>query len=652
MNRSKTRDLFGSIMVSIFIMLPFIIHGAGKPEEEPAKVEAKATVDIHQAPILAKLVEAGELEPLAERLPEDPLVVDVTEEIGQYGGTMELFLTTTRPGWEMAYMGNEVLFRLSPEGTLIPNIAKSYRTTDDGLSYIITFRKGMRWSDGHPFSIDDLLFYFEDVVLNKELSPNIHTRWKSPTGEPAKFEKLDETTLKISYAVPNGLLLQNLQYSSAGVKMFTPRHYLEQFHAKYARKEDLDKLVKEAGLESWTQLFWKKNDNYIYANPDMPVLYAWVLKTEPPSNRYILERNPYYWKVDTEGNQLPYIDRVALNTGNDKEVITLKAISGESSAEWRTTILADYSLYKENEAKGDYRVLMWLFDGKTAVNIEPNLNVADEVLRVLNNDIRFRKALSFAFNRDEINEIVFQGLGTPRQATPMEESRYYVKGYDKLYIEYDSDKANRLLDELDLKWDANHKFRLRPDGKTLSLLFQMTSNIPYAEEIMPFLKVYLAEIGIDVDWRVVDTSTFRNRIYANEVDISLTQGRSGLYPYGLFPWAANVINTYWATEYGRWYATQGAEGIEPPPGDIRRLQELASAIVYSTDEEKQTEHFMEIFKLHSENLWIIGTIGQTPKPIIVQNNLRNIPEKGIYSGAVGNYMGNKMMEQFFFKKEE
>lgn len=652
MNRSKVRKLFGLIMVGIFIMLPFIIHGSGGKPEEPAKAEVKAEVDIHQAPMLAEFVEAGVLEPLAERLPEDPLVVEVTEEIGQYGGTLELFLTTTRPGWEMAYMGNEVLFRMSTESTLIPNIAKSFEIVDDGDSYVITFRKGMRWSDGHPFSVDDLLFYFEDVLLNKELSPGIQPRWKSPTGEPARFEKLDQTSLKISYAVPNGLLLHGLQYSSAGTKLFTPRHYLEQFHAKYAPKEDLDKLVKEAGLESWTQLFWRKSDNYVYSNPDLPVLYAWVLKTEPPSNRYILERNPYYWKVDTEGNQLPYIDRVALNTGCDKEVITLKAISGEASMEYRTTILADYSLYKENEAKGDYRVLMWLFDAKTAVNIEPNLNVADEVLRVLNNDIRFRKALSLAINRDEINEIVFQGMGKPRQATPMEESRYYVKGYDKFYIEYDPDEANRLLNELNLKWDKDHKFRLRSDGKTLSLLFQMSSNIPYAEEMMPFLKIYLADIGIDVDWRVVDTSTFRNRIYAHEVDISLCVGRNALYPYRLFPWAAHVINTYWATDYGRWYQTKGAEGTEPPPGDIKKLHELAEAIESSTDEAKQTEHLTEIFKLHSENLWIIGTIGQTPKPIIVQNNLRNIPEKGVYSGAVGNYLGNKKMEQFFFKKEE
>ncbi|HEY65434.1 MAG TPA: ABC transporter substrate-binding protein [Caldilineae bacterium] len=587
----------------------------------PTAPAAAPTTQYKEAPMLAELVKQGKLPPVDERLPSEPVVVQVIEEIGQYGGTWEQAVTGQADvNGAMSY-DNELWITFDEScQTWRPNVAKKVEVSEDGTEFTFYIREGHRWSDGEPFTADDIVFWYEDVVLNDELSP-AKPHWMKSGDELGVVEKIDDYTVKYKFAKPHGLLLLYMSYVWGGRGgLEYPAHYLKQFHAKYADKDKLDQMVKDAGFETWDQLFWDKMSPT--TNPELPVLRAWQLKDLGPP--WIFERNPYFFKVDPEGNQLPYIDRVRLHAVEDKQMITLKVIAGELSAQWRNLSFSDLPLFMENREKGDYRVIKALAEHPMAFTIFPNQTlVGDDVMLSIIQDIRFRKALNLAIDRDEVNELIYLGERAPVQAAfpnLQDEPELFA------HLTYDPEQAKALLDEMGLEVGPDG-YRLRPDGQQLVAKVDVFSNktlMDAAELVASYweaigIRTSLEEISYDLWWPRIFSHEYAFCAYVKD-----SIGGLARFVY-LRSYAPVAHSTYWAPAWGLWYQSGGTQGVEPT-GDARRAQQLFDEAKVTVDTDKQLELLTEIERLDLKNVWEVLTLGPGPNIRIVKNNFRNVPE--------------------------
>ncbi|HPC77171.1 MAG TPA: ABC transporter substrate-binding protein, partial [bacterium] len=495
-------------LISILVVLGIIFSGFSTAFAQKApsvfqystpieyqKATGKRIAVFQEAPQLTELVKSGKILPVKERLPKEPLVIVPVEEVGRYGGT-----------WRRAAIGiadasiietkltAEGLVRTNPDGSkIVPNLAKRWEISRDGRVYTFYLREGLRWSDGEPFTADDITFWFNDIISNKELTP-ITPAWLTTAGKPVSVEKVDKYVVRFTFQQPNGVFLWQLSYDGIYNKPFAPAHYLKQFHPSYVSKEELEKKAKEAGFNFWYQLFSNKNS---WQNTEKPTINAWMV-SRITSTQVICERNPYYWKVDTAGNQLPYIDKIVMDIVQDAEILNMRATAGELDMQERHIYLSNYTLFMENREKGNYRVLKWTTASGADPMLYVNQTVQDPVLRKIFQDVRFRQALSLAINREEINKLFYFGLGKPRQASLISQSPYYDPEWEKAYVEYDLERANKLLDEMGLKKGPDG-FRLRPDGKTLAITLEFTA-FPGATtaDVIALIAKYWEKLGIKV----------------------------------------------------------------------------------------------------------------------------------------------------------
>jgi len=621
--------------------------------EEYEKATGKKIEKFNEAPMLRMKVAAGELPPVEERLPEseDIVVIELLEEIGQYGGTAHVFTERVSPGDAMFMMGQLPILRLAPDClTIIPNIAKKWDLSKDGKTLTLYFRKGMKWSDGYPFTADDIMFWWEDVVLNDELTPSKPQIW-APGGKLMGVEKLDDYTIRFCFDIPYPTILLTLAcYYNIYITM--PKHYLKRFHIKY--NPEANELAKENGFDKWYSYFLDRNDvdHSVPTNPDLPTLAPFRL-AERTTEYWLYERNPYFWKVDTQGNQLPYIDRILSRKVSNVEVYNAKIVSGEADYAIRVTSLENYPLYVENAEKGNYRVLPWLCGYTSILDFRPNQTCKDPVLRKIFQDVRFRRALSLAINREEINQTIFFGQGEPVQVSPFHISDYYEERFAKSYIEYNPDEANRLLDEMGLKWDENHEYRLRPDGKTLEwvCLYKPYQAYGTAGPICELVREYWKNIGCKMIPKEARKELFSQRIQANEAEMTI--GWSDMCTNSMIWSPGHFIpiqaGNPWAVEWGRWYETKGRKGEEPPE-EIKKNIERWERMRTTMDDNERIRLGKEIAESQAKNLWTIGTVGKVLKPVIARNNLRNIPEKSVYTGDFLDTTPS-LPETYFFKQK-
>ncbi|RLE09006.1 hypothetical protein DRJ00_05285, partial [Candidatus Aerophobetes bacterium] len=373
-----------------------------------------------------------------------------------------------------------------------------------------------------------------------------------------------------------------------------------------------------------------------------PTLRPWIPVEEPNPGEFILERNPYYYKVDTEGNQLPYIDRLHRSYVTDLEMENMKILSGETDVQCQFLRLTDYPLFKRNEEKGGYKVmplkawqdqmLMYIF----------NLCPKDPVMRKIIQDVRFRRALSLALDREEIKESVFLGFGRIAQIAPLPGSPCYEEEFEKSYVEYDPERANKLLDEMGLKWDENHQYRLRPDGKRLTLPIIYYEVTPTATPGAELAKEYWEAIGIYVPLKQVNGQYYWKLYNANETVASVWWLDGANVTFG---WVSRFSPT--TPMWVQWYNTDGKQGIEPLPV-AKKVYELSDLYWSVPSEEERIKIEKEIWRLQAENLWVIGTVAETPLPFVYSKRLGNISiaeKKNYYTITV-----LEAAEQWFFKK--
>ena len=613
--------------------------------------QAAAGGRFQESPMLAALVASGDLPPVEERLPVEPFVVGqgiliedkyLDFEIGQFGGTLRL--VHDRVGWnpDVFIMGNEPLVS-APTGDISVkgirgNILHSYEVSDDNRVFTFRLREGLRWSDGAPITMDDVLFAYEDVLMNENITasvPNWLRAGNSSDGAPMVLEMVDPWTFRVSFEEPYGgflaqlaiVIWQGYQY------ILKPKHYLEQFHADYTPLKDLEPMIKEAGFEAgaWWNLFRSKDvSRWELVRPKgfgFPAIAPWIMTDNSPE-LVLYERNPYYFKVDEAGNQLPYIDKLRDSKTEDTEMSNFKVIAGEVDYFREGGSLVNLPLYKENEQRSGFRTKMYKWVSTNV--ILPNHTFADPVWRELIADIRFRRALNMAINREELKEAVSYGFAELPEVSPSE---------------HDTDQANALLDEMGLQRDGEG-WRMRPDGKRLVISIENSSRHPDFVPTIELVVEYWRALGIETTAQTIATNLQRQRGGANELMMTIEALHTNIWKtangfhHDYLPRAAT-----WAPLWHTWYSSGGTAG-EEPPADVKRLFELSEKLATAIPESPEALAALdEIYQRLHDNVYFFVALEKILKTQLVSARLGNVPTDGHSVGV------NYSVEQMFFRSE-
>lgn len=629
---------------------------AGKVAE-PTQAAAPAS-KYKEAPILAEQVKAGKLPPVEQRLPEKPLVVETIDSIGQYGGTWRRGFTGPSDYNNYVRVVYDALVRFSPDGSKIePKIAEGWEHSADYKTWIVKLRKGAKWSNGDPFTADDILFWYKDVLSNKDLTPAPHKWMRNKDGSLATVEKVDDFTVKWTYADPYTLFLYELANQDGGDRTyapFLPSKYLKQFHASYVKKEDLDKMVAEAKFKTWVELFASRNAPF--ENPERPTMAPWTPATRISEPLFILKRNPYFVGVDKEGNQLPYIDEVRFTFFADINALNLAGIAGELDQQDRHMNMMNYPVLKENEAKGKYKVLAWPgFGGADAViMLNQTYNKDPDLAKLLQNK-DFRYALAYAIDRKQIQESAFLGLGEPRQGVPAPWHPYYPgDAVAKARTEFKPDEANKLLDKLGLDKKDAEGFRLYPGTPkrvTIEISWVPNQFGPWGD-VAQLVGKNWEKVGVKTITQSRERSLHFQMRQSNEIQAEVWNQDTSGFPFTGAPKydPRTSPGLAFAPLVRDWYNSGGKQGVEPTP-EIKRIVEIIDKAKTASPDE-QVKLAKELFSLWVDQGYEIGTIGLSPMVqgvVVLNNNLRNVPK------TVGNDWplrtpGNARPEQWYFAK--
>jgi peptide/nickel transport system substrate-binding protein len=617
----------------------------------------------HEAPQLAELVKAGKLPPVAERLGQNPIVVKPLREIGTYGGVWRRGFTgpaDTSAGQRVNESDHLTYFDYT--GTrVVPNIARGWEVSDDGRAFTFHLRRGMRWSDGHPFTAADFIFWYEDMYQNKDLVPT-PSPYFATNGKQGTLVKVDDYTIRYQfpdpyYALPivmagQGPIMGHTKEGRTGMGGYAPAHYLKQFHPRYVAKEELDKKVKEAKFDNWVSLLKFKND--WTRNPELPVLTPWKTTSPITTPTWVLERNPYSIWVDTAGNQLPYIDKIVLTLGENLEVINLRAIAGEYDFQARHLDLQKLPVLLENQQRGGYKVYLDPSDGE-GIGLFFNMNYeADPELARWITTADFRRALSLGIDRDQLNETFYLGLGVPGSVAPAERTLYSPGAeYRTRWAAYDPQRANALLDRLGLDKKDAEGYRLRTDGKgRLRIEIQTFVGFFQATQICEMIREQWKKIGVQADVKEHERSLAYQRRNASEhqIHVDVTWGTENMFGHhmgALFPVDAT---SPLGPLYGKWFASGGTQGKAPPPRMYELMDKFRKAL--SAPGEAHIQHAKEVWKIALDEVWAMGVVGLSPLITgvrVVKTGMGNIPER-LSNGAAGHSPGNNLPQTYFWKK--
>jgi len=600
--------------------------------------------------MLAELVKAGKLPEVSKRLPEptDVMVIKPLREIGKYGGNWRRCFTgpADHENGNRINSYDKILHFDYTGNKIVPALAKDWKVSKDGKVTTIYLRKGAKWSDGTPFTANDFVFWFEDIYSNKAIVPTPFFEM-SINGKPGRIVKVDDYTVAFEFPEPNfyfPYLLAGSTAVGAGFATrgafgtyggcYCPAHYIKQFLPKYSSEEAVTKKAKELGFDSWQSLLKNK---YSWAlNPEVPTMTPW--RTVSPINTptWSMERNPYFWAVDTEGNQLPYIDRITMTLAENLEVANLRAIAGEYDIQERHMSLAKLPVFLENQQKGNYTVrLDPAFNGSdVALHVNTAYDGDPEIAKWLKNK-DFRHALSLGIDRDQLNEAFWLGVGVPGSTAPAPDT-LYAPGpeWNKKWCVLDIKQANEILDKLGLDKKDSEGFRLRTDGKGRLRLEMITVGgqfVPYTQ-VGEMIKQQWKKIGIDVDIKEME----RNQAFgmtANSAHQIITWANDGsemLFLFARHALPVDAAECHMGMAFAKWY-NDPTQGKKPDDPEMLRAMELFRK-AFGMKEADQIATAKEIWKIIVEQQWSIGTVGQSPAFMgvrIVKNNMGNVPERQV-----------------------
>jgi peptide/nickel transport system substrate-binding protein len=505
----------------------------------------------------------------------------------------------------------------------------------------------MKWSDGAPFTANDFVFWYEDVYSNKDLQPTPNPDF-TINGKPGTLKKVDDVTVVFEFPEPNYLFVDILagstsmgggqatwQMQGRTMGAYMPAHYVKQFHPKYVARDVLDQKVKAAGFDGWVSYIKNRWDWRL--NPELPTLGPW--KTVSPINTptWVLERNPFYYGVDTAGNQLPYLDRITMTLAENLEVLNLRAIAAQYDLQERHTALSKLPVFLENRDKGNYDVkLDPALNGSDATLQTNQAYEADaEIARWLHHR-DFRRAISMGIDREQLNETFWVGVGTPGSVAPSE-TVPYSPGPDwrHKWSILDVKQANALLDRIGLAKKDGEGYRLRTDGKgRLRIELQTSAGafVPHTQ-IAEMIKEQWRKIGVQADVKELERSLFFTRIVNNEHQIAMwaNDGTEVLYLFPRHALPVDPIESLLGHPIAAWYASNGKQGKAPADPQLTKALELFRSAGGKKTEERY-KIAQEIWKIMVDEQYSIGTVGQSAATMgvrIVTRRLGNVPSRQI-----------------------
>ncbi len=606
----------------------------------------------YDGPLIETETLQGDYPPIAERVPEEPLIVDLAARgrtPGKHGGTMAMFVSRSKDVRYMAVWGYARLVGYNEKYELVPDILRDVEISDDGRAVTFRLRKGHRWSNGDPFTTEDFRYWWEDVALNKELSPTGPPVEMLVDGIPAVVTVIDEVTIRYEWQAPNPLFLPALAQARP-VYVYRPAKFMKRYHADYADPAKLAERVEKSGKNTWAALHNRKDNLYKFDNPKLPILQPWVNTKKKNSQRYILVRNPYFHRIDRNGRQLPYVDNVDLEI-SASALIPLTVSTGKASLQVRSLMFSNAPALKQNEEKHGFVTRLWRSGAANEVALYPNLNYADPVWRKLFRDVRFRRALSLAISRKAINKVLFYGLAKQRAVAALEESPFFSESNSVAYTDLDLDEANRLLDELGLTERTGAGIRRLPDGRPMELYVETAGERSEVEDTLEIIAATWRKVGIRLLVKPQDRDVLRIRAYAGKTMMVAWYGwnvgipTAAMAPKELAP--VDQANFTWP-KWGQFYQTKGAAGEEPDMPEAKRLLELYHSWRYATTDAERAAAWKEMLSIHAEQLFCIGTVARAPVPMVHAANLKNVPETGIYAWDPGGQLGVHRMDEFYF----
>jgi peptide/nickel transport system substrate-binding protein len=632
--------------------------GSGLPEIEGGEVildPSRFPTSFQERPEFAEQVAAGNLPPVAERIGQDPLVIQPVHEVGSYGGTL-------RRGFiGVEDVQNANLFCAGPDNLLywdfrhenvIPNIAREFEMSSDFTELTLHLRRGMRWSDGEPFTADDIIFWRDDINLDPSIgAPSASLRVNN---EDVVVEKVDDFTVVFRCPAPFAALpeflagggdLGGLSYGGPfGGGGFAPKHYLSKFHPKYTSEAAANAAAGDAEFDSWQS--YLLNQNSWYLNPDLPMVTPWVVTrpiNEPP---WEFAPNPYSIWVDVEGNQLPYIGEITMSDTADVQVMALRAVAGDYDFQDRGLQVESLPVLVKNESKSDYTIYQ---APDEVVDCAVVLNLAyekDPEIGELLRTVEFRRALSLGVDRHQINETFFLGTSVETATVPPESSEYFLgEEWRTKWATHDVEQANQLLDQVGLTERDGDGFRMLPSGRDrIRLEIQSTASKVDFPAIGETIRRQWRQIGIDGSSETLDGLLLSERITANEViaTVNFIVGTEepSLAPYNIVPAIAGPVSSLMGPPYSEWFLSDGAGGIKPPAsvGQLIEAVELYREGLQKPKEER-VELIKQMCQIHADQVWSIGIVGfglSSYGLYYAKNNLGNVPARFINNAQMKN----------------
>ncbi|WP_374378114.1 ABC transporter substrate-binding protein [Dongia sp.] len=584
----------------------------------------------------------GDLPPVAERLPEHPAVAAMDQPgdtLGKQGGEIRMLMASPKDSRILVAYSYARLVGYDRHYKIVPDLLESFEV-EEGRIFTFHLRKGHKWSNGKAFTTEDFRFWWEDVANNTELMPAGPPSVLLVDGEKPKVEILDDTTVRYSWSKPNTDFLPALAAASP-LYIYMPSKYLKKFHQKYADAAELEEAVKDSGQPSWAALLNRRGNQYRNDNPKLPTLDPWVLRIKPPADRLVFVRNPYYYRVDAKGQQLPYIDQMVFDIAESK-LIPAKAGAGEVDLQARYVRFDNYTFLKQSEKAGKFSLRLWDDSRGSNFALYPNLNCNDDAWRAVNRDVRFRRALSLGIDRHEINQAIYYGLGKEGANTIQALSPLFKPQYQKAWSAFDVSTANRLLDEMGLADRDDEGFRQLPDGRRMTIIVDTAGESTEESDILELIKDSWREIGIDMFVKPSQREVFRDRIFAGDSIMSVFFGvDNGLPNPDMSPqeFAPSTQQQLMWPKWGQYIETAGMNGT---PIDLPEAQELADLLKswkLSTDSGEREQIWTKILEIWSEQVYTIGTVANIPQPVVVGRGLKNVPERGVWSWEPGAHFG-------------
>lgn len=603
-------------MILVLVTLA-IVAGIIVPSDNHSAPAVAQDCQYKEAPMLAAKVASGELPSVCERLPENPRVVEPIESVGVYGGIWHRAWRGIDDFHSFGRLNYDPVLRWprDPSDPVQPGLAERWEWNEDSTELTLFFRLGLKWSDGTPWTVDDIIFWWEAIETDTNVTVNVHTEWQTLE----ELIKVDDNTITLRFSEPNGLAeTVGLAFHGSqwplGFERFgfyAPKHYLEQFHPAYSS-------------EGSYELFEEKSFDY---NVDRPVMTAWkIVQYEAGDTLMVAERNPYYYAVDIEGNQLPYIDQQYYHLVEGTEGVNAMGIAGNLSMQARAIDLAKYPIYYDNRESGDYHMLLWPQAQASAATLWFNQSYPDEKYRTLFQSLAFRRAMSHAINRDAINEIAFLGQGIPRTQTVVPDSPYYQEDIETIHAEHNPGLSKQLLEgEVGLVMGDDGFYNF-PDGSDILIVIETSITATGMTDSLELISSWWNELGIRTEVETMTRDVYWPRAGSNEVMVATWTTDRGLVPMVdpiyQFPFDER---SWMAPAYGLWYKTNGAEGMEPTD-EFKQAMALYDEYKRTTDPARQLEIGREIVRLSTTNLWSLGTVGMVPNPVVVKNNFMNVPD--------------------------